>query len=117
MITTKLSAAGCSVQHACGDSDVSISGTAANKAMCKATCLVWNDTDLLVLLIHYGNAETQNLYLKTESRDWDVNHTRQTLGDIFKHILFLHAFFGCDTTSTLYGVGKQVALTLNTSDS
>ena len=82
--------------------------------MGQATCLVGNDTDLLVLLIYYANAETQNLYVKTESRVLDVNHTRQKLGDISKHIIFLHAFFGCDTTSTVYGVGKQVTLTLHT---
>ena len=42
---------------------------------------------------------------------WNIKATKQLLGpDICKHILFLHAVLGCDTTSRLHGVGKGASL-------
>ena len=44
-------------------------------------------------------------------RVWNIKALTDILGpQTSKHLLFLHAVLGCDTTSRLYGVGKSVSL-------
>ena len=39
---------------------------------------------------------------------YDINVLRNVLGgDVSKHLLFAHAFTGCDTMSRIYGMGKK----------
>ena len=43
----------------------------------------------------------------TKGRVWNIKEVRTKLGTfVCKHIPFLHAFLGCDTTSCLFGIGK-----------
>ena len=90
----KLTVAECSVQYATGDADVLIAKTAVVKAECQPTCLIGNDTDLLILLIHHANAEAQPLYFKTGTKTWDINKTKRELEDLCENILLIHAFLG-----------------------
>ena len=49
----------------------------------------------------------------TEKLSWDIHKLQKHLGkdDIIRpNILFIHAFFGCDTTSQLCGFGKGITL-------
>ena len=42
---------------------------------------------------------------------WDIQATKSALGlSLCKHLPFLHALLGCDSTSRLFGIGKSVAL-------
>ena len=80
--------------------------------------LVGDDTDLLVLLCHHTCLESKDLFFCPEAkknaqkrRIWNIKATKHALGtEICRHILFLHAILGCDTTSRLHGIGKGSAL-------
>jgi hypothetical protein len=42
---------------------------------------------------------------------WNIKETKGSIGlAICSNLLFLHAILGCDTTSSLYGLGKGLAL-------
>ena len=42
---------------------------------------------------------------------WNIRATKEKLGqDICNSIFFIHAILGCDTTSRLYGIGKETYL-------
>ena len=44
---------------------------------------------------------------KKNTKMWNIKEVRAKLGTFLcKHIPFLHAFLGCDTTSCLFGIGK-----------
>ena len=59
------------------DADMLIAKTVVVKTECQPACLIGNDTDLLILLIHHANVEAQPLYFKTETKTWDINKTKQ----------------------------------------
>ena len=72
------------------------------------------DTDILVLLMfHWKNG--MNLYMlsdvpsnKGDKEMWKIEDLVISAGDVItSHILFIHAWSGCDTTSALYGQGKH----------
>ena len=66
------------------------------------TILMGDDTDLLVLIFH-----AQHLSKKKLRSSW----TKEKLGAILcKHILFIDAFLGCDTTSRINGFEKSALL-------
>ena len=47
----------------------------------------------------------------SKARIWDVKDVKERLGSfICKHILFIHAMLGCDSTSRVFGLGKGVLL-------
>ena len=121
-IGEKLSSAGCSVQHASADADVLIATTAIHSARTQLTCLIGNDTDLLILLLYHVTATHKGLYFRSETKAsnehklWNICSIKEKLRDMCGAILFLHAFLGCDTTSRLQGIGKSVGLSLYRSD-
>ena len=44
-------------------------------------------------------------------RIWDLKDVRARLGSfICKHILYIHAMLGCDSTSRVFGLGKGLLL-------
>ena len=104
----KLEDAGCTVCHAVGDADRLIVKKAAELRGTTDTILVSEDTDLLVLLLHYASQNTRKIFLCPEpkqrrSKAWDIQLCQQALGsDVCEIILFIHAILGCDTTSSLY---------------
>ncbi|KAK6191116.1 hypothetical protein SNE40_002860 [Patella caerulea] len=108
------------VRHASGDADVLIVPTAIESAQHHDTVLIGEDTDLLVLLFHHIKDAKNKVFFTTEPKKmslkptkcWDITTARSLLGpSLCEHLLFLHAVSGCDTTSRLYGVGKQAVLT------
>ena len=113
-----LERAGCSVDHAKYDADVLIVLTAVASVRHKETVLIGNDTDLLVLLLHLAEMDAHEVFLKSEPKKsaqqnkiWCVRQYKQLLGpDVCDHILFIHAIFGCDVTSRLFGLGKGLAV-------
>ena len=49
-----------------------------------------------------------NLLLKKE-RCWNIPAMQALLGSVVTNkIMFLHAIYGCDTTSGVYGLGKKL---------
>ena len=85
--------------------------------------LVGDDTDLPVLLCYNASLDSYNLFFRPEPkktntktpRVWNMHQGCQgatiIIGpEVCTHILFLHAVLGCDTTSRLYGIGKEISL-------
>ena len=119
LLSQHITKAGMVVFHAVADADSLIVKTAVELAQHKETCIIGDDTDLLVIAIDYvfKSKEINNLYILNEPRTtkkeriWSIQKLVATLGVVkCKHILFAHAFLGCDTTSALYGLGKPQAI-------
>lgn len=114
-----LQRAGFDVHNAQRDADVLIVQTAVTVAVKQRTVLVGDDTDLLILLLHYYRQG--ELYFMSEPKSsslqsrrfLNIGHARDVLSDdVSSNILFAHAILGCDTTSRVFGVGKGVSLCL-----
>lgn len=77
--------------------------------------VVCDDTDVFILLVHFyasENLHSDIFMVPTRSARSVVNigATAKENEPIAKHLLSVHALTGCDTTSTLYGIGKLKAL-------
>ena len=114
-----LSRKGISVLKASGDADLLIVKTGIKLSLMRTTIVIADDTDILVLLLHYCTASVFPLFMKSEPKKgkggklWDIKFIRESLGnEICDNILFGHAFVGCDTTSKPFGIGKTVTLKL-----
>ena len=109
-----LQATGCQIFYASSDADVLIAQKAIESASLQGTVLVGDDTDLLVLLLYHSNPTGKGLFFAPEpmnakQRVWDLKQAKRDIGPfVCKHILFLHALLGCDTTSRLFGIGKAI---------
>ena len=107
------------VFNARDDADVLIVKTTIDNAKKSKTVLVGEDTDLLILLCYYANLEHFDIVFKSGSKQqisrcskiWDIKKTKLVLGQtVCKHLPFIHAFTGCDSSSKIHGIGKGMAL-------
>lgn len=113
LITEELHKKGCTVINAPGDADVDIAKAAIEASQHHSTTLIGEDTDLLILLLYY--TETNNnkgLFFRSDKSSapkvYDICEMKQVLGsDLCSHLLFVHAFTGCDTTSRIFSVSKK----------
>lgn len=118
MLSSHLRKTSCQTYHSQGDADLLIVQKAVESSVTRNTVLIGDDTDLLILLIYHASTESNDLYFKPEPkksmknyRVWNIKAVKQHLGPaVCSHILFMHAILGCDTTSSVYGIGKGVAL-------
>ena len=79
------------------------------------TTVIADDTDILVLLLFHWNADMADIHLRSERKEAqniplkiiDIReaekHSEQT---VLPHLLAIHAWGGCDTTSVVFGHGK-----------
>jgi hypothetical protein len=105
---------GCHVIQAEGDANVEIVKAAVATSSYKTTCLIREDMDLLVLLLHHASSNGKKIYFRLDEGGpttvLDIKVIKQVLGnDICSNLLFLHAFMGCDTTSQIFGIGKSLS--------
>ena len=104
----------CIVMNAQGDADVDIVKAAVEISRLHTTTLIGEDTDLLVLLLHYVKPHCKSLYFRSDkttgrAKVYNINYLRELIGnDTCSQLLFIHAMTGCDTTSRIFGVGKRV---------
>ena len=113
MLSRYLQQANCQVYHSTADADL-IVNKAVESSRTMDTVLVGDDTDLLILLCHHAELDVFDLFFQPETRanstkrrSWDVKSVKEKLGQkICRHILFIHAISGCDTSSRMYGIGK-----------
>ena len=116
VISTEVKKAGCYVFHSHDDADVDIVKLAVQSSLECPVTLIGEDTDLLVLLLYHVDVNSKPLYFKSskKSNEMKINnilHYKTILGsEIYPKLLFQHAFTGCDTTSSIYGVGKDTVL-------
>ncbi len=114
------------VFHDEADADGLIVTKAIETAASEPTVVIGSDSDLTILLLsnHKVDELEHNLYYqpitrqgtKKSPRLWHINKCRTVLGcEMCDNLKFAHAMLGCDTTSSLYGVGKSSILKSMTS--
>ena len=117
LMSTALIKRGCHVIQSSGDADVDIAKATVERSRVCTTTLVGEDTDLLILLLHYSRTVNKDVYFRSDVRkqskeDKFVNITqlKRRLGDeMCTELLFCHAYTGCDSTSRIFGIGKKLA--------
>ncbi len=77
--------------------------------------VVCDDADVFALLVHFYDAEklTGDIFMIPTNRSRaavSIGATVQKHKNIAAHILSIHALTGCDTVSTIFGIGKVKAL-------
>ena len=119
LLVRALSSNGHNVVQCRGDADTSIVSTVLDHACAgENVCLIATDTDLLIMLIYMWNNMMGQIKMKSEgTRKYresarDISQIASSLGDIQKHMTFIHAFGVCDTTSAIFGQGKLSILRL-----
>ena len=79
------------------------------------TFVVSDDTDVLVLMVHHFQENMRELYFLSEAFArskspvyyTSLSAVKGRLGHhLSNHLLFAHAWSGCDTTSAIFGHGK-----------
>jgi 5'-3' exonuclease len=115
-----LQAAGCIVYQAKNDADTLIVNTALQIAkQNQPVTVVANDTDVLVLLVYHFQACMSDICMQSEVTKNGCGQTKlisvrevcAALGEVTtRQILAIHAISGCDTTSSVFGIGKASAL-------
>ncbi|KAG7165312.1 hypothetical protein Hamer_G007106 [Homarus americanus] len=124
LLADHLTQSGCCVKHSKVDADLVIVQNAiatAHKTRTKSTIVVASDTDILIVLYWHMTPETPSIYFSPDPRQgskraprcWNMEIMRAMLGsEICDKILFVNGILGCDTMSSLYGVGKKIDLKL-----
>ena len=117
MLGAELAKYNCQTYHDTADADLLIAMKTIESAENIDTVLIGEDTDLLVLLLYHAKCQHKKIFFMPESkksskvRVWNIKESKEKLGTFMcKHILFLHAFLGTDTTSRIYGFGKAALM-------
>ena len=81
-------------------------------ASLSSTTLIGEDTDLLVLLLYHTHAsDVKDLYFRSDRGKGpalDIKAMKEILKvEICDRLLLVHAITGCDTTSRIFGIGKN----------
>lgn len=75
------------------------------------TTVTGEDTDLLILLLHHSGIDNKDIYFRSDKGKpivYDIRGLTTCLGDdASAQLSFAHAFTGSDTTSRIFGVGKE----------
>ena len=60
------------------------------------------------MLVHHWQENISEVYFLQErwSKAWSIKHASSRNEIIKEHLLFLHSWSGCDTTSAVFGKGK-----------
>ena len=98
------------------DADVLIATTAVERSFSRSIVVIGKDTDLLILLMHHytDQDEQHSLYFASSGEKnlnskkvYDIAYMKDRLPSVIvEYILPIHAFFGCDTVSRVYSIGK-----------
>ena len=119
LLSQCLEADGQIVHNSTGDADTLIVVCALQFARHgREVSVVSDDTDVLVLLMYHWNENMADIYFHSEAKRsqkglkvWKVKDLVNNAGkEVTSHLLFIHAWSGCDTTSATYGHGKTSLL-------
>ena len=113
--TEEVKKKGCTVVNASGDAHMEIVKVVIKASQNQPTTLIEEDTDLLILLFYYVEANDRALYFCSDTsivlKVHNISEMKQVLGsEMCSQLLFIHAFTGCETTSCIFNVGKKSAL-------
>jgi len=113
IISGRLRDKGCNVINCEGDADCEVMHPPIEASEYGSTTLIGEDTDLLVFLLYYMKPDNKSLFFHSDKKStnqirvYNINKLKLLLGKpLYSHLLFIHAFTGCDTTSRIFGVGK-----------
>lgn len=111
MLSSKFEKSNITVNQALDDADTLIVNTAIDLSLTNETViLVGDDIDLLIILTGLAPTTNNIFFMKlgkgTIERRIYSSDSLQSQKDTKKSILFVHAFCGCDTTSSFYRKGK-----------
>ena len=119
LVSQCLEADGHIVHTSTGDADTLIVECALQFArQGREVSVVADDTDVLVLLMYHWNQNMADVYFHSEAKRskkglkvWKIQDLVKKAGKLVtSHLLFIHAWSGCDTTSATYGHGKTSIL-------
>ena len=113
LLTTHLRGTGHQVEVSCGDADTLIVSSALEFAWNGQT-VVAEDTDVLIMLVYHWRNCMEDIFIRKESRlstPGEMISMKDPTSSIpvviQRHILLIHAWSGCDTTSATFGHGKM----------
>ena len=97
-----------------GDADAIIVKEALDSVANGNVVVVADDTDVAVMLLYHWKENQSDIFLLQETlgKCWSINDTSKRIEDIKEHLLFIHAWSGCDSTSSVFGKGKPSFLNL-----
>ena len=75
--------------------------------------IVADDTDIVVLLLHHWHENLKDILFSSEKskKTWSIKDCCESLPNDVRAVLpFIHAFSGCDSTSSIFGYGKSKVL-------
>ena len=105
-----LSEVGVTVQNCENDADCFVVKEALTLATSSEgpVLVVADDTDILVMLLYHWKSSLQDIVLLSERSQsaWSISKSQHNIPDLKDHLLFLHSFSGCDTTSATFSKGK-----------
>jgi len=114
LLSQRLRRKGFRVEEAKSDADTMIVKEAMRHADRGAVVVHADDADIFCMLMYHYNINLHHdIYFKTMKKTdgiqkcWKIKDVNKKHGEIIvHHILFLHAWTGCDTTSGTFGMGK-----------
>ena len=116
LLKEKLKKDGQTVKICKGDADKVIVSTTLEQAEMnyQSVVTVADDTDVaMMLLYHWQERHGEVIFFQEkENKRWKMNDLCRECDSFREHILLVHAFTGCDTTSAPFGKGRSSFLTL-----
>jgi hypothetical protein len=118
LLTTYLTQNGCKVKQAINDADTLIVDTAVKAASEKPVTVVATDTDVFIMLLYHMPKCVHDVCMQSETASSQRHQVTITSirrvynhlgGTVVKQLLFIHALSGCDTTSSMFGLGKATS--------
>ena len=91
-----------------GDANSKIASTALEFAKEKKW-LLWLMTQLLQLC---WKEDLKDIFFMSGNKCWSIKDAQCRFGDIKEHLLFIHAWSGCNSTSATFGKGKPAFMKL-----
>jgi hypothetical protein len=114
LLSDSLSACGHCVIQSKGDADTLIVKAALDLATSnKPTTVIADDTDILILLLHHYRTAMSDIFLVSvrSPSKYNIREIIELMHPIvLKHILFIHAWGGCDSTCSDINSGKEKLL-------
>ena len=111
LLTKNLRKEGHTVVNCEEDADTKVASAAIDlAAVGRSVTVIADDTDIIFLLTYHFQENMADIYFKSEKtmKTWSIRDIVHIIGPMFKnHILFLHAWLGCDTTSAVFSHGKS----------
>ena len=91
-----------------GDADTKIVSTALKVSKTSKTTVVADDTDVAVMLLYHWKPTLYPVFFLQErgKKCWNIGDCKSDIGEIGEHLLFIHVWTGCDSTSAINGKGK-----------